>query len=98
MTKRLPENLRGAAHRRRSVRNVRPSTSRAGNPDDPGRELTDEAPRRPITLPRVRFLERLDPNRAGEPRRDIKDSTDSSTDSSAKEGREMGSRRPLSAK
>ena len=81
MTKRLPENLRGALHRRRSVRNVRPSTSRAGNPDDPARGLTDEAPRRPITLPRVRFLERLDPDRAGEPRRDIEDSTDPSTDS-----------------
>jgi hypothetical protein len=61
-------------------RNVRPSTSRAGNPDDPGRRLTDEAPRRPITLPRVRFLERPDPDRAGEPRRDIEDSTDPSTD------------------
>jgi hypothetical protein len=42
MTKRLPENLRGALHRRRSVRNVRPSTSRAGNPDDPGYGLTAE--------------------------------------------------------
>ena len=100
MTKRLPENLRGAAHRRRSVRNVRPSTSRAGNPDDPARGLTDEAPRRPITLPRVRFLERLDPDRVGEPRRDIEDSTDPSADSAsgrgaAKEGLEMGSRRRL---
>ena len=81
MTKRLPENLKGAAHCRRSVRNVRPSTSRAGNPDDPGRGLTDEAPRRPITLPRVRFLERPDPDRAGEPRRDIEESADPSTDS-----------------
>jgi hypothetical protein len=77
MTKRLPENLKGAAHCRRSVRNVRPSTSGAGNHDDP---LTDEAPRRPITLPRVRFLERPDPDRAGEPGRDIEDSTDPATD------------------
>jgi hypothetical protein len=81
MTKHLPANLKGAAHRRRSVRNVRPSTSSAGNPDDPGRGLTDEAPRRPITLHRVRFLERPDPDRAGEPRRDIEDSIDPSTDS-----------------
>src|SRR5215469_894860 len=56
MTKRLPKNLKRAGHYRRSVRNVRPSTSRAGNPDDSGRGLTDETPRRPITLPRVRFL------------------------------------------
>jgi hypothetical protein len=81
MTKRLPENLKGAAHCRRSVRKVRPSTIRAGNPDDPGRGPTDEAPRRLIALPRVRFLERPDPDRAGEPRRDIEDSTDPSTES-----------------
>ena len=81
MTKRLPENLKGAGHYRRSVRNVRPSTSKAGNPDDPGRGLTDEAPWRPITLPRVQFLERPDPDSAGGPRRDIEESTDLSTDS-----------------
>ena len=74
MTKHLPANLKGAAHRRGSVRNVRPSTGRAGNPDDPGRGLTDEAPRRPITLPRVQFLERPGPDHAGEARRHIEES------------------------
>jgi len=81
MTKRLPENLREATQYRHPVRNVRPSISRAGNPADPGRGLTDEAPRRPITLPHVQFLERPDPDSAGGPRRDIEESTDPSTDS-----------------
>jgi hypothetical protein len=69
-----------AARYRRSARNVRSSTNSAGNPDDTGRGLTDEAPRRPITLPRVQFLERPDPDRAREPRRDIEESADPSTE------------------
>ena len=47
----------------------------------PIRGLTDEAPRRPITPPRVEFLERPDPDSAGRPRRDIEESADPSTDS-----------------
>jgi len=58
MTKRLPEYLKGPAHYRRTVRNVRPPRMTLVGADDPDRGRTDEAPRRSITLPRVQFLER----------------------------------------
>jgi hypothetical protein len=68
MTKRLPEYLKGPAHYRRTVRNVRPPRMTLVGADDPDRGRTDEAPRRSITLPRVQFLERPDPDSAAKPR------------------------------
>ena len=63
MTKRPPENLRGSArYRRRAVRNVRLPEERSERSDDPDHGSVDETSRRPITLPRVQFLERPDPD------------------------------------
>jgi hypothetical protein len=67
MTKRLPEYLKGPARYRRTVRNVRPPQMTLVGADDPDRGRTDEAPRRSITLPRVQFLERPDPDSAAKP-------------------------------
>jgi hypothetical protein len=75
MTKRLPENLKGAAHRR-SVRNVRPPQRTSAHPDAPDRGMTDEALRRPVTLPRVLFLERPDPDSVVRPWPHIIEGTD----------------------
>jgi hypothetical protein len=76
MTKRLPEHLKGAAHYRRSVRNVRPLQGRSARPDAPDRRMTDETPRRPVTLPRVLFLERPDPDGVVRPGPHIIEGTD----------------------
>jgi len=51
MPKRLPENLQGAAHYRRS-------------PDD---GPINEAARRAVTLPRVQFLEGPEPDNVSKP-------------------------------
>jgi hypothetical protein len=59
-----PKNLKGAAHYRRSVRNVGL------------RGMTDKAPRRPVTLPRILFLERPDPYSMVRPRQRIIEGTD----------------------